>query len=663
MCEIEFGNGSCAAGLLSISLDEVGYNEAAAGELARAARGFACETWPERQLAVLLLENQFLRLEPERRGEFAPILRELGLDSSLSDSLLAELAHRLRRLGRVHAAIRSDADSIAWRYVFRVARDISKLTFARYAFRADEVVEEILRTVTVSRGVSSGAPAPTLMAPPPELPEYEREILSRLCTDRRIYWVSERCGSELNALVEYPLTSAVLVIKPPGSDVEFEIKRAGTRGPRLLNVIGRRNGKEAPVSHRMFGGSLGWLGSREASAADLFSRMYRLVHSKDAGCSRTVAISSVVTVPSAAGEVHMLDYLTQPEIFGEGYEEMRDAMRLCVATFPSDTGVARASYEGEAGQTLRFIGQALPQQAIISGSSSFRLDRIQLYLSEEGPEHYFGSRGHTRSDLRWLADSVLEEILGEITAPPEGFQSYSQYVSDAFRVPENRCRADAGYLSAMRQTGECWGTLLALRGFSDGESFVQRNVGLKSCREGGEWQVRVIFMDHDDLTMAGSRYRYLWPSREVPGMMRDQVHVLGGRFSDDFIPGSAGALRNIFRADGELAERGTGMLQESLRNAYFKTSDRIDNDAELQSLLYPEFVARHRDYDRLAACWLDSGAADPDGWEAQAVVWLRSRDFGEELATESARAVVQFGGFFERMRFLFAKEYSLDNGA
>ena len=67
----------------------------------------------------------------------------------------------------------------------------------------------------------------------------------------------------------------------------------------------------------------------------------------------------------------------------------------------------------------------------------------------------------------------------------------------------NRARADRHYLSAMRQLGDCWGTLLGMRGFSDGESFVQRNVGLKSVWSDGDWRVRVIVQDHDDLTVAG----------------------------------------------------------------------------------------------------------------------------------------------------------------
>src|SRR6185436_6605059 len=119
---------------------------------------------------------------------------------------------------------------------------------------------------------------------------YEADILRRLCDGRRIYWVSPRCGSELNGMVEYPLGSAVVVIKPPGSDLEIEIKRTGMRGPRLLQVITERgNGTAAPISHRLLGGSLGWLASREAAAAAVLSTIFALVHGREDPCSHTVS--------------------------------------------------------------------------------------------------------------------------------------------------------------------------------------------------------------------------------------------------------------------------------------------------------------------------------------------------------------------------------------
>jgi hypothetical protein len=681
LTEAEFGPGSVALRLLELSLQQPEYDHDSALSFLSAARGVSAESWSERCLAVLLLENQLLRLAPGNLDEFDILLVRLGLKpepglripvnasvqkegystQSLS-GFVPELIRRLSRLNRVHQAIRqansdADADRVAWEYVLRNARDVSKLTLARYLFSPEEVTAEIVRHLALSKAVPRSAHPLEVEAP--DAPDFEAAILQRLCADRRIYWVSERCGSELNALVEFPLTSAVVVIKPPGSDFEFEIKRAGTRGPRLLNVIGERNGIEAPVSHRLFGGSLGWLAQRETDSAWLFSKTYRLVHGTEGPCSRTVLNSTIVSVPTAEGDMHILDYLTGEQRFGPGFEDMRAALKLCVKSFPSDTGVRRASYAGEDGTTLQFIGQALPEQAIIYDSSSFRLDRIALYLSDAGADEYFRvglGCGYTIRDALWLADTVLEEILGEVAIPREGYMDYAQYVRDAFSVPENRARADANYLSVMRQLGECWGTLLAVRGFSDGESFVQRNVGLKSTWRNGEWRIRIIFMDHDDLTVAGSRYQYSWLSREVPGMQRDQIHILGGTFGhNDIRPGAVGALRDIFRIGDDAAKAGLMSLQEALSAAYRKTQSQLGNNPELQDLFYPKFIEGHRDFDELAASFLESDPSEPETWKAQAAAFLKARDYGDDRSAEYTEAICHYRPFFERMSFLYAR--------
>jgi hypothetical protein len=645
LIDAEFGSGSCAGSLIDTAMRPAGDHAGAAQTLLSAARGQLGERWAERRLAVLLLENQVLRLTS--REDIEALLT--SVDAKLGLAILGRIA----RLKRAHDAIRNPGkDGIAWRYFFRVARDVSKLTLARYVFSPEEVAAEVRSHLAISRGAESTAPRSGGAGRDPiEAPEYEAAVLEQLCGNRDIYWVAAACESELNALVEFPLTSAVVVVKPPGSDYEIEFKRAGTRGPQLLDVITQRNGRAAPVSHQLFGGSLGWLGEREAAATDLFSRIYRLVHGRDCPCSRTVMNSSIVTAPTADGEAHILDYL------GAASGETRQAMRACVRTFPSDTGIRAASYEGENGLTLQFIGQALPQQAVIFGSSSFRLDRISLYLSDAGAEHYFRSglgRGYTIADARWLADSVLEEVLGEVEVPDGPYRDYAQYVREAFAVPGNRRCADMTYVSVMGQIGEFWGTLLAVRGFSDGESFVQRNVGLKSVWRDG-WNVRIIFMDHDDLTMAGSRYQYLWPVRELAGMQRDQIHILGGAFGEDPVLGDVGALRGIYRVNAEVAESGLRELEAAVVTAYRKTQAELDANQELQALFYPQFIRRHRDLDRLIASFLETDTSRQEAWQAASEDYMRVQGYDGELIAETVDAIRRVRGFLERMRFLYAR--------
>ena len=232
---------------------------------------------------------------------------------------------------------------------------MSKLTLARYVFSAEEVVREIERSLVVTTGAEhalsrlaqAAAAARRRAAPRPR--RYEADILRRLCDGHRIYWVSPRCGSELNAMVEHPVGSAVVVIKPPGSDLEIEIKRTGTRGPRLLQVITERsNGRRLPISHRLFGGSLGWLASREAAAAAVFSKIFKLVHGREAPCSHTVSRSSIVDVPGADGPAHILDYLTDCRAFGSGFDDMRRALGACADSFPMHSGPGPGLLPGRA---------------------------------------------------------------------------------------------------------------------------------------------------------------------------------------------------------------------------------------------------------------------------------------------------------------------------
>ena len=180
-------------------------------------------------------------------------------------AFVVELLRRLRRLNRVHHPILvGECDQVAWGYFLRVARDFCKLTLARYVFRTSKrclgkssarswspKVPRIRFPCTVSNR-QLGGHGNRLMPP-------FRNGASRQAMRRPQYLLG--FGTlwlwELNSLVEYPLTSAGgETIKPPGSTLEIEIKRAGTRGPRLLDVIAEQNGHEAPISHRLYGGSL-----------------------------------------------------------------------------------------------------------------------------------------------------------------------------------------------------------------------------------------------------------------------------------------------------------------------------------------------------------------------------------------------------------------------
>jgi hypothetical protein len=678
-----FGSTSSALALASIFLNQDRYDRVAALKLLESAKGMSGERWAERLFAAMLLEKLLLNLSLSNLSEFDFLFVQLGLkpqtgpdillassvlDDGYSTRKLSEFAtefhRRLSRLSRLQPTPSpGDWDDTAWRNLLRSTREVSKLTLARYVFSPIEVAEEIRRNVIVSSGVRHtfsrvhGKPEYDRPGDLPAAPSFELEILDSLCQGQHIFWVAESTSSELNSLVEYPLTSAVLVVKPPGSDREFEIKRAGMRGRRKLDILWERDGKLVPVSHRLYGGSFGWLGRREGVAVALFSRIYRLVHGKNCPCSHIAATSSVVGIPGNRGEQHILKYFTDPAVFGDGFDNMREALDKCVTSSPLDTGIAPASFPGEAGLTLQFIGQAQPQQAVLFDSTSFRLDRIAEYLSEAGPEKYFRDglgRDYRREDARWLAETVLEEMLGMVARPSENYSNHTQYVQNTLEVPENRRRADAAYLSLVGQIGECWGTLLATRGYSDGESFVLRNVGLKSMWKDGDWQVRILFMDNDDLMISGRRYQHFWPLRGVPGMLRDQIHILGGPLAGAVLPGEIGILKRIYAVSAETAESGWKTFEEAMKISYAKTHSEFASNKELQSLFFPSFLERLGDFDELVKNFLRTDPEQHDVWKSQASYYLRGKNYTETFVAEYVQAIPQFRRFFERIQFLYS---------
>ena len=248
-----------------------------------------------------------------------------------------------------------------------------------------------------------------------------------------------------------------------------------------------------------------WLLQYEAISASKLSVIYRLVHGSEAPIASYVSRSSIYSVPAGDSAVQTLPYFTEPQLFGKGFREMRTAMSESVEAFGYEGNELLPPIPGDLGLTAQFIGHVTPAQAILCGTSSFRLDKLALYLSSSGPEKYFEGLNvkPRRRDERRFADELLEEVLGIYRAPNVRYQSYDQYLEAAFAIAENRTRANQVYLSLMEQIGKFWGTLLAVRGYSRGESFVARNVGLKSSWDEGQWKVRIIFMDHDSVVMPG----------------------------------------------------------------------------------------------------------------------------------------------------------------
>jgi hypothetical protein len=672
----EFDDPQRASRLFEEFLQQKNFSRPFASTLIDIARGGS--RWEIKRLAALMLEHQVLKIAADDLEEFDFLLARLrlksatGADFRVNDSVLkegfsttdfrefvSELRRRLERLQRIHSRLRGRrTSSDALREFIRLSQRDSKIYLARHLFNPQEIVDLILDEVNVSGGIADMdlyQPAYTAAASQRDrsrLPDFEARILDRLCSDRRVYWVSERTSSEMNSLVEYPLTTVVLVIKPPGSDIEFEIKRAGLRGPFPLGAVYRRNGYNVPAPHRIDGGSMQGFLRHEFQAASIMSGIYELAHKERAPIPCYYSRQSISNIPVGDDRINVLDYFTDPQIFGRRFGEVQKAMRESVEAFKREGGATLPDLPGSLGLTVLFVGQVAPCQAILSHTSSFRLIRLFEYLSADGPEKYFREGlkvDYTDEDAMRLADEVMEEILGVYTPPDVGYRSYEQYIAEAFAVKENRERADRNFISALDQTGKFWGTMMAARGYSWGESFVTRNVGLRSVWERGEWRVRIIFMDHDTLYFPSRGEKNFYPHATLGGIRSDEEYVQGCWIKDKSLRHVPDCLTAIYRVSEKVREQGRDEFRQALRAAYLKTHEAMAENEGFEEFFNKTFLERIRDWDEVVSLYMKKRKT----WKTSARRLLKRKGYDEKMIERFVAAIEEHSGFLERYDFLY----------
>ncbi|HEX4964105.1 MAG TPA: hypothetical protein VF173_24985 [Thermoanaerobaculia bacterium] len=668
--------------LLARFLGAQGYREVFASDLVAVARGAGEDSWEVRRLAALMLQDQILKIPPSSSGEeLRSLLVQLGIATQagreVRESVLAEgysttklrrftveLRHRLARAGRVLRPLCGRSTSRrAWRDFLEFSRSDCKLPLARYVFTPEEVVERILSGLRSSHGIehpfTSGRPFVDweTRAVFARLPPFEAEILERLCERFRILWLAPTTPAELNGLVEAPLATVVAVVKPPGSDLEIELKRAGRPQRRPLGVVFRRNGEDVPPSHRMDAGSMGRSLQWEVIASAVMSSLYRQVHGSEAPIAKIVSLANVSTVPVGAREVSLVDYLTSPAVFGKEFSPMRAALRESVEAFDQEWGSSLEDLTTDLGLTARFLNHVVPAQAVVCGTSSFRLDRLAEYLSRKGPETYFRSglgREFGRHDARRLADTLLEEALGEYSPPQTEYHSHEGYVGAALALPENRARANRVYLGLMRRLGGFWGVLAGARSHSEGESFVARNVGLKSLWRQGRWEVEIVFMDHDGLRFTGVEGVDFQPQERLYGMRLDEWHLLGGGEEAPGIVGSAGFLERIYAVDDATAKRGRAALRQEAERACRKARGLLA-DPSMREFMAFGVLAPLRHWDAVVEEFLRHapGELAESDLRGMALRFLRPRGYRREFIHEAAGALSRYGDFLRRTSFFY----------
>jgi hypothetical protein len=538
------------------------------------------------------------------------------------------------------------------------------LTLARYLFSPDEIVHEIMRQLRVSDGIRDldpsepGRVTSEMGRAMALLPDLEAKVLKRLCDRSNIYWVSDATSSRINSLLEYPLTTVVLVIKLPGSDIEFEIKRAGRPGKHALNVAYARNGYTVPPSHRLDGGSMQWLLRYEANKGSKLSLIYRLVHGIEAPMGNYISRASVGSLPTRTGRTQTLSYFTQPEMFGEGFRGMRREMKECVDAFESEGTKNLSAMPGDWGLTAQFLGQVQPAQAILTGTSSFRLDKLADYLSSDGPERYFKAGlkvNYSTHDAKVFADTLLEEVLGTYQPPGERYENQDQYLEAAFSAKGNRARADHVYKSLLQQIGKFWGTLLGVRGYTRGESFVARNVALRSFWNRGQWDVRIIFLDHDALVIPNPRNGRFFAHGDIPNMTLDERYIWNRSDPKRFSASEVGCLQSIYRVGKELDAEAQALAHSEMKNAYQRTQHELLTNPDLQRHFSKALIERLRDWDTLVGGFLqmNGNMATTKKWKLEMKKMMAAKKYPQDAFDAYLKVMEKNKAFLVRHSFLF----------
>jgi hypothetical protein len=485
------------------------------------------------------------------------------------------------------------------------------------------------------------------------LPAYERAIAEGLIAHSCVFWVGGDTSSQINALVEYPVGTVVLVVKPPGSGLELEIKRAGRRGGRPLSVVHQRNGHLVAPTHRLDGGSMGHSLKSEAGSAALLSRLFRLIHDEEAPLSRSLSFLSIHEVPTEHGPAQILDYFTDPEPFGAEFGAMREAMSRSIRSFGAEWGATPLELPGDLGTTISFLNQTAPGQTILAGTSSFRLELLSAYLSEAGPVHYF-RRGlgvePSADDVRRFQETLLEEILGELAPADIEPRPGESFVDAALALPENRRRADSTYLELTAEIGRLWGTVFALKFYSHGESFVGRNVGLRAVWDRGRWRPRLIFLDHDVLTVDRDAFR---PGGVIAACWRDALYIFGNPLRQR--RGELDDLASIYRADPSLQQRGRASVLGAARDAFTLTRRKLASDLQVRAFFKSDLITSILDWDEAAAAFLRARrlGREVESSGAEAAELLRSRGHPEAVVGPYADAVVKYAEYIEAFGEVF----------
>ncbi|MGA9998480.1 MAG: hypothetical protein WBP93_23905, partial [Pyrinomonadaceae bacterium] len=200
-----------------------------------------------------------------------------------------------------------------------------------------------------------------------------------------------------------------------------------------------------------------------------------------------------------------------------------------------------------------------------------------------------------------------------------------------------------------------WGTLLAVRGSTNGESFVPRNVGLRSVWANGQWQLKLIFLDHDNLNLADSSVKNFQALGAHASTSLDELFIWGVYDGVRHTTGAVDCLETIYRTGPATSQQGRDSLHRAMAEAYSQTQSALATNTKLRQFFHPLFVERIRDWDIIVRSYLQIKDDPPRLaiWKDEMLDKFMQNGHDKNVILEQLIAAERYSMFLERYSFLY----------
>ena len=171
----------------------------------------------------------------------------------------------------------------------------------------------------------------------------------------------------------------------------------------------------------------------------------------------------------------------------------------------------------------------------------------------------------------------------------------------------------------------------------------------------GEWQLRMVFMDHDSLSFASRHRNAYHPAGSVRCAAKDARFIFGGYSGKRYVRGSVDYLREIYRVNRVTERRGMTAMREAMKAAYDLTQSTMRNDAATSELFQVAFMEKLGDWDQVVGRYMRTprNAAARNAWKSETRTFLAERGYTEQLANEYVETIMRYSRFLRRIAFLF----------